>query len=262
MVVHLAAQVEGSDEARFGTTVVGTERLLEAIDDSTVTRLVLISSYSVYDWQQPLDVLDESAPVMTRPYGRDGYTVAKVWQERVVREFGARSHVETTILRPGFIWGPEREHLAGAGLRLGPVLAVVGPRMRLPLTFVENCAEAVAVASLSPRAAGETFNIVDGDGPRAWAYARFMARLDPSIRVRLPVPYEVGHFLVAVLAMLMPRIYRSGGKLPGALVPASYAARFRPLQHTGEKAMTILGWSPTVSFETAVAKSARVAEHA
>ncbi len=88
-------------------------------------------------------MLDESSPVMSTPYGRDGYTVAKVWQERIVREFAETSGTELVVLRPGFIWGSGREELAGAGIRIGSVLLVVGPRMRLPLTHVANCADAV-----------------------------------------------------------------------------------------------------------------------
>lgn len=262
VVIHLAAQVTGSDEARFASTVVGTERLLAAVPGSAVTRFVLISSYSVYDWEKAPAVLDETAPVMSSPYTRDGYTVAKVWQEKVVREFASSHDVDVTILRPGFIWGPGKEDLAGAGVRIGPVLLVVGPRMRLPLTFVTNCADAVVAAVREPAAAGETFNLVDGTGVSAWRYAGFLARLDASVRTRVPVPYGIGRALVAVLAVVMPRLYRAGGKLPGVLVPASFAARFRPVTHTSSKARRVLGWSPRVDFKTAERQSLSTASDA
>lgn len=251
VVVHLAAQVTGSDEARFGSTVVGTERLLEALPRSGVSRLVLVSSYSVYDWERTAGTLDESSPTLRRPYGRDGYAVAKVWQERIVQEFGDTSSTEVTVLRPGFIWGPGREDLAGAGIRLGPLLLVVGPRMRLPLTFVGNCAEAVARAVTSPRAAGQTLNVVDGRGVAAWRYSRLLARLDTGLRWRVPVPYRPAAAFVSLVSGMMPRIFHDGGKLPGVLVPASFAARFRPLEHGAGKAAEVLGWRPRVDFREA-----------
>ena len=255
VVVHLAAQVTGSDEARFASTVVGTERLLEAVRESPVTRLVLVSSYSVYDWEKAVDILDETSPVMEAPYSRDGYTVAKVWQEKLVREFSTNSDVDVAVLRPGFIWGLGKEDLAGAGIRIGSALLVVGPRMRLPLTHVLNCADAVVAAATHPAAADETFNVVDGPGPTAWRYARLLAGLDPGIRLRVPVPYALGHALVTVLALVMPRLYSAGGKLPGVLVPPSFAARFRPLRHTAAKAERTLGWSPRLSFAQAAQAS-------
>lgn len=262
VVVHLAAQVTGSDEARFASTVVGTERLLAALPGSGVSRLVLISSYSVYDWENAPAVLDEHAQVMATPYTRDGYTVAKVWQEKVVREFSTSHDVEVVILRPGFIWGPGKEDLAGAGVRIGSALLVVGPRMRLPLTYVTNCADAVAAAATHPAAAGGTFNIVDGKGVSAWKYAGLLKRLDDGISRRVPVPYGVGRALVALFAIVMPRLYRAGGKLPGVLVPASYAARFRPVVHTAAVARTTLGWSPRVDFDSAARRSLSCAESA
>lgn len=248
VVVHLAAQVAGSDEARFASTVVGTERLLTAVAASRVTRFILVSSYSVYDWQAAGPRLDESSPVTSAPHQRDGYTVAKVWQEKIVREFAARSHVEVAVLRPGFIWGPGKEDLAGAGARIGPVLLVVGPRMRLPLTFVSNCADAVVAACRVPGAAGTTLNVVDGRGVTAWRYSRMLTHLDQGIAARIPVPYSWGRALAAVLSVVMPRIFDAGGKLPGVLVPASFAARFRPVTHGADRAADVLGWRPRVGF--------------
>src|SRR6185312_8272180 len=46
-VVHLAAGVKGSEDAQFAASVVGTERLLDAMARSKTKRLVLASSFSV-----------------------------------------------------------------------------------------------------------------------------------------------------------------------------------------------------------------------
>jgi UDP-glucose 4-epimerase len=50
VVVHLAAAVAGDEDAQFASSVVGTERLLEAMARSTARRLLLVSSLVVYDW--------------------------------------------------------------------------------------------------------------------------------------------------------------------------------------------------------------------
>ena len=50
VLVHLAAAVTGGEDAQLAATVVGTERLLDAMARSQTGRLVLASSFSVYDW--------------------------------------------------------------------------------------------------------------------------------------------------------------------------------------------------------------------
>ena len=50
VLIHLAAVVSGGEDAQFAGTVVGTERLLDAMAASACRRLVLCSSFSVYDY--------------------------------------------------------------------------------------------------------------------------------------------------------------------------------------------------------------------
>ena len=87
----------------------------------TTRRLVLASSFSVYDWSAIRGELTEESPVepATDLYDRDGYAVAKVWQERVARRMAAEHGWDLTVLRPGFIWGRGNEYLAGLGQKLG-----------------------------------------------------------------------------------------------------------------------------------------------
>jgi UDP-glucose 4-epimerase len=87
VLVHLAAAVSGGEDAQFAATVVGTERLLEAMARTSCRRVVLASSFSVYDWSAIQGTLDEDSPIEPVPdlYERDGYSIAKSWQERVVR---------------------------------------------------------------------------------------------------------------------------------------------------------------------------------
>src|SRR6185295_14550864 len=83
VLVHLAASVSGGEDAQFAATVVGTERLLGAMARTSCRRLVLASSFSVYDWSSARGTLDEGTPTEPVPdlYARDGYSIAKSWQE-------------------------------------------------------------------------------------------------------------------------------------------------------------------------------------
>ena len=79
VLLHLAALVGGGDEAQFASTVVGTERLLDAMARTSCRRVALVSSFAVYDWSATFGTLDETSPLEPVPqlYERDGYTIAK-----------------------------------------------------------------------------------------------------------------------------------------------------------------------------------------
>ena len=231
-VVHLAAQVTGSDEARFAGTVVATEHLLEAMAGAGVRRLVLASSYSVYDWSRIDGSMDESAPLEQRVYERDGYAVAKLWQERVAR----RADVDLTVLRPGHIWGEEQG--PEGGIRVGPVLFVIGPLGPMPLTRVENCAECFVIATESDGAVGETLNIVDEGEPRTWRHAR---RVAPPGTLLVPVPYRLGFAFVRAVYAVARVLLGPSLRLPSAFVPRRFEARFKPVRTSQDARRRVLG---------------------
>jgi nucleoside-diphosphate-sugar epimerase len=227
-VVHLAAQVEGTEEARFQGTVVATENLLESMSAAGVRRLVLASSYSVYDWSRIHGELDERAPLESEPglYERDGYAVAKVWQERVARRAADRGDLSLTVLRPGYIWGPGNELVDGAGLRLGRVQLVFGPLGTLPLTHVDNCADRFAAATESEATEGATLNVVDPSPPRTW---RYVADVDPGA-LRVPVPYGLALAIVRAVHAVARLLLGERMRLPGVFVPRRFEARFKPVR--------------------------------
>jgi UDP-glucose 4-epimerase len=251
VVIHLAAAVTGDGDAQFAAAVVGTERLLGAMAGAGTRRLVLASSFSVYDWRAARGTLDERTPVVAAPllYERDGYAVAKVWQERVARRESDRQGWELTVLRPGFIWGPGHGYLACLSQRAGPVHLVFGPTTRLPLTHVENCAACFALAAEHSRAAGETFNVVDGDALRAWGYLGDHLRLSGERGLRVPIPYALAAAGVRLAHASSKLLFRGKGKLPSLLVPCRFEARFKPLRFSNRKAREVLGWRPELIYQ-------------
>jgi UDP-glucose 4-epimerase len=246
VLVHLAAAVRGGEDAQFAATVAGTERLLGAMSRSQTRRLVLASSFSVYDWSAIRGTLTEESPLEDGAdlYERDGYAVAKVWQERVARRLAGEHGWQLTVLRPGFIWGRGNEYLAGLGQQLGPLHLVFGPSTRLPLTHVENCADLFAEAVDHPRAVGETFNVIDGDDVRIWGYLGTYLRRTGRREVRLPIPYGLALAGVRLSRRISRGIFRGKGKLPSLLVPCRFEARFKPLRFSNRKAREVLGWTP------------------
>lgn len=115
-VLHLAAATSGSEDAQFASSVVATEIFLAAMARSSVKRLIHVSSFVVYDWASAKGTLDENTPLVSEPYRMGGYTIAKVWQERVVNRLAQKHSWDLTIARPGFIRGssmPKLQEWAG-----------------------------------------------------------------------------------------------------------------------------------------------------
>jgi UDP-glucose 4-epimerase len=243
VLVHLAASVTGGEDAQFAAGVVGTERLLDAMASTSCSRLVLASSFSVYDFGATRGTLDEGSPLHTAPavYGRDGYTVAKWWQERVTRRSAERHGWALTVLRPGFIWGRDHAYLAALGQRVGRHHLVIGPTTRMPMTHVENCADVFAVAATDPRASGQTFNVVDGPGDRIWPYLGAYQRGTGDRGLRIPLPY---HLSVWTVRLAYATVFRSATKVPSILMPNRFESRLKPLRFENRRLREVLGWSP------------------
>ncbi len=249
VVVHLAACVSGDDEARFVSTVVGTERLITAMESSATRRIVLASSFSVYDWNRVGDVLDEDTPLESNLWERDGYAIAKFWQEKVMRRAACRNDWDLRVLRPGFIWGDGNADLAGVGQRFGKLEFVFGlPNRRMPLTHVDNCADCFATVTLDPRGAGETFNVVDDEGLSAWRYCGDFLKGTGRKAVRIMIPYGLAYTLTRIAQRVSRLVFRGAGKLPSILIPCRFQARFKPCRFTNRKLRESIGWTPPFGY--------------
>ena len=254
VLIHLAAVVSGGEDAQFAGTVAGTERLLDAMASTSCRRLVLCSSFSVYDYSSTDRVLDEDSPLHEAPdvYVRDGYTISKWWQERVTRSFAAKHGWELTVLRPGFIWGPGHGYLAALGQQFGRHHLVIGPLTRIPMTHVENCADVFALAATDSRARGQTLNVVDGPGQRIWHYLSDYLRGSGQSGWRVPVPYWVA---ISAVRLAFVTIFRRATKVPSILIPRRLESRLKPLKFENRKVRETLSWTPPVDYEQCLART-------
>jgi nucleoside-diphosphate-sugar epimerase len=254
VLLHLAAVVSGGEDAQFAGTVVGTERLLDAMAPSSCRRLVLCSSFSVYDYSSTRGVLDEGSPLHQAPdvYTRDGYTIAKWWQERVTRRLAEQHGWDLTVLRPGFIWGREHGYLAALGQQFGRHHLVIGPLTRIPMTHVENCADVFALASIDPRARGQTLNVTDGPGERIWTYLSDYMRGTEQPGLRAPVPYWLAIFAVR---LGFATIFRRATKVPSILTPRRLEAMLKPLRFDNRRLREKLGWIPPFDYQQCLART-------
>jgi UDP-glucose 4-epimerase len=254
VLLHLAAVVSGGDDAQFAGTVAGTERLLDAMAISACRQLVLCSSFSVYDYGSAGRTLDEGSPLHQVPdlYTRDGYVIAKWWQERVTRRFAEKHGWDLTVLRPGIIWGRDHTSLAILGEQLGRHHLVIGPLTRIPLTHVENCADVFALAATDARTRGQTLNVVDGPGERVWSYLSDYMRGSRQPSWRLPVPYSLA---MPVVRLAFAIFFRRATKVPSMLSPRRFESRFKPLRYENRRLRETLGWTPPLDYQQCLART-------
>jgi UDP-glucose 4-epimerase len=248
-VLHLAAATSGNEDVQFSSSVVATERFLEAMAKSDVKRLVHVSSLVVYDWGRAKGVMSEDTPILTNPYEMGGYTIAKVWQERVVERFAKTHSWSLTIMRPGFIWGPDHAEIGGMGRHVGRFYLMYGPWTRLPLSHVANCADCLVAAVERPSAVGEIFNVIDGDDIRVWRYVREYKNRTGQAGVLVPLPYRLGLALAHLALLVSRRLFGTKGQLPSLLMPSRYESQFKPIRFSSRKLREKLTWSPSLSFD-------------
>lgn len=257
-VIHLAAAKSGDVYAQYAGTVVATENLLAAMTEPGVHRMVAISSFSVYDFARasPLAALDEQTPLEQDSLNRDAYAHTKLVQEQLIREHAAQHNWSLVVLRPGMIWGKDNLLNAWIGMSGGKRFWIrTGAWARVPLTYVENCAEAIVMAASSKAAQGETFNIVDDAVPTQREFARMvLKRVDPK-RLTIPVSYTLLRLTAGSIALFNRVALGNRARVPSLLVPVRLAARARPLQYSNKKIKTVLGWKPHYSLEEGLNRS-------
>ncbi len=252
-VFHLAAGLRGSPADIFLNTVVASKQLLSAISDvNSVRRVVLISSFSVYGAAtQPKGALiDEEFALDAHPERRDPYSFAKARQEQLfVAAASAQHSFELITVRPGVIYGPGGGGMSTrVGLRLPGMLLHLGRNNLLPLTYVENCAEAVAVAGTQPYPAPHRIvNVHDDDLPSSRRYLNLYRSHVEKLRF-LTLPYSA--------TMLLARMVEwyhaySKGQLPALITPYKAAALWKGNRFSNAR-LKAMGWRQIVPTRDAL----------
>src|SRR5438445_12441451 len=198
IIYHLAAGMEKSFAGAFMNSALGTRNLMDAfLERSEPKRFVNISSFAVYSnlSLKRGALLDETCPLEGAPQERfDAYGFGKLKQEELVKEYGEKYKLPYVILRPGYVFGPGKTELNGrVGINtFGFFIQVDGSHL-LPLTFVDNCAEAVVLAGLKAGVEGEVFNVVDDDLLTSRQFLRLYKKRVNRFSAR--IPYFVAHVL-------------------------------------------------------------------
>ncbi|MDB9528198.1 NAD(P)-dependent oxidoreductase [Oscillatoria sp. CS-180] len=257
-VIHLAATKGGDFYDRFAGTVIGTENLLLAMEEASINHLVVTSTFSLYDYKRipRRTVLDEDSPLIEDPLERDAYAQTKLIQEEMIREWQQKTDATVTFIRPGMIYGREALWHALIGGSLGESRWLkIGSKSTLPMTYVENCSEAIVKALTAEKAFGKTINIVDDNLPTQQTYVDGLLKHETEPPKMIPVNWSLMQAIGNLAWFVNKGLLGGQARLPGILVPAQLQARFRPLQYSNRLAKELLDWSPRYSFEEALRRS-------
>jgi nucleoside-diphosphate-sugar epimerase len=246
VVVHLAWLFHPTrhPQVTWDNNVIGSQRLLDAVDRAEVPALVVASSVGAYAPRRDLSPVTEEWPTTGAPTA--AYSREKAYVERLLDVFEARhGDVRLVRMRPGFIFqessavqqrrlflGPLVPH---ALLRRGRLPVVPLPRgLQIQALHSSDAAAAYAAAVLQP--VHGAFNLAADpslDGPA-------LARLLRSRPVEVPVPAVRAALQAAFTAHAVPAS-------PGLFDLAMSV----PMMST-ERARRELGWQPAYDAEATV----------
>jgi nucleoside-diphosphate-sugar epimerase len=254
VVYHLAAGMDKSFAGAFMNSVLTTRNVVEAVlEHGSVKRFVNVSSFAVYSNLSAKHgaLLDETCPLEDAPHERyDPYGFAKLKQEQLVEKYSKTHGLPYVIVRPGSVFGPGKPDVTGrVGIDTFGFFVQVGGSNLLPLTYVDNCAEAIVLAGLTPGVDGQTFNVVDDDLLTGRQFLNaYKKRVGRFFSIRIPYVLAYG------LSWLWERYSTwSQGQLPPAFNRRRCAAEWKRYRFSNQRIRQRLGWRPRIGMEQAMA---------
>jgi nucleoside-diphosphate-sugar epimerase len=183
------------------------------------------------------------------------YCRSKRAAEALVSDLSGASRIETTIVRPGDLYGPGDRvvllPLAGL-LESGWMTLIGGGEYVGAFTYVENLADGLILAGTVRRAAGEVYVITDG---LDLTWRAYFGRLTAALA--LPSPrLSIHPWLALVAASVLEGAYRLLRKQSRPPLTRYLVAHLSGDYHfTIAKARRELGYEPAVPFDEAIGRT-------
>lgn len=257
VVYHLGARVVSSGpwDEFFRVNVEATQRLMDAALAGRARRFVHVSSLGIFDIDRDGMEIGDESDYDRRPMLRGHYTRSKLDADRLACT-AVRTGRPVVVVRPGVLYGPKA---AGQNVFLGRVkkflrpdlLAVVSsPRYRVPLTYVENAADAVVLAGSAEGVERGIFNVIDDPDLTQQIYFRTLSevRARPLRVVYLPVS------LVSPFVKAVDFAHRLVKRRPWAVAYQLLRSE-RSARYSTDAARTRLGWAPATDLRTSLQES-------
>ena len=246
-VIHTAARVHIMSENVAAplpefrrVNVEGTLNLARQAAESGVTRFIFISSAKVNGEQTNAGIAFTEEDVLSPD---DPYAISKHEAEEGLRHLASETSLEIVIIRPPLVYGP------GVKANFLSLMKLISIGFPLPLGRIDNRRSMVSLDNLidfittcitHPEAANQTFLVSDGEDLSVTQLLRRLASaMDIPSRL-IPVPstwLQLGLSIVGKKSI--------ANRLCGSL------------QVDITKAKTLLGWSPILSVDAGLNKTAK-----
>lgn len=254
VIFHLAGgRGEKAYPDAYLNSVVTTRNLLDAtLRNGNLKRFVNVSSFSVYSngGIRRGGLLDERCEIEKQPVLRgDAYSFAKVKQDELIMDYVNNYSIPCVIVRPGVVYGPGNKGIHGrVGIGTFGIFLHIGGSNKLPLTYVDNCADAIVLAGVKKGVDGEVFNIVDDDLPTSREFLKMYKRNVKNFR-SLYVPYR----LFYLFCYLWEKYSKwSEGQLPPVFNRKMCSTYWKGNKYSNEKLKKLLAWNQNVSLAEAM----------
>ena len=252
VIIHLAAWASdtGARHIVQATNVGGTANAIRAGQVAGVRRFIHMSSCAVYGGAPSLDIDEEHPMRITGQVYHD----SKVEAEREVASAAESSALQTVVLRPPHIFGPDSTHFTVRPMKMileDRVVLIDGGKYHFKPVYIDNLIDAVGLVLAKPPPSGGVYNIADGY-VKTWSelFSRYAEILNRRPKMR-SVPRAVAMALAYPSQWLLPWFGRKPPFTTGtvrALTSAnSYASR---------RARKELGWEPQVGWDGAMERIA------
>jgi nucleoside-diphosphate-sugar epimerase len=256
LIYHLAAgRGDKSFANAYLNSVVTTKNLLVgASRHGLLKRFVNVSSFSVYsNWKLKRGgLLNETCDIETSPDARgEAYCFAKVRQEEIAVEYCKKYNISHVILRPGDVYGPGNKGIHGRiGIGTFGIFLHLGGSNRIPLSYVDNCADAIVLAGLKKGIDGEIFNVVDDNLPTSREFLNMYKKNIADFR-SIYVPYRIFYQFCYLWEKYSEW---SEGQLPPVFNRKMCSNYWKGNRYGNEKLKNLLQWKPKIGFKEALEK--------
>ena len=245
---NLAAGKNGPTASVYLNTVVTTHNLLEAVkENNRLQRFVHVSSFAVYGAATlPRGgIINEEAPLEPNVKKRDdSYTFVKLKQESIVWKFSKEYGLPVVIVRPGVVYGPGGDEISRrVGFKLLGWFLNIGKNNILPLSYVDNCSDAIILAGIVPGIENQVFNIHDDQLCTCNEFFyQYLTKVKRIKNIKVPYP------LFWLFSWIVYRYSQhSKGQIPPVLNAYKTASIYKGNKFDNSKLRTKLGWKQRIS---------------
>ncbi len=245
-IVHAAATMGGSWDDYYDINVKSTELLLKHAPETK--RFVFISSIIVYDHSGADSGMTFTEEMPYEQNSLTNYSRSKIEAEKIIAKYAKK--IPTVILRPGPLYGgsgPIYPATLGFSLGDGKYLVIGDGSCEIPLSHVDNVADAVWEGLKRKEAVGKIYNIIEDGAITQNDYLnRAKTLTNPKLRV-LRLPYK----LARILAIMIQKSLGLAGMSSPIRLPYLRLCSTQ-FFYSNDRAKKELGWQPQRSFESSI----------